>query len=314
LSKVTFKDVVVDAYIGTLKLSINEINRERAYVRPRSRGPGMPGEYIQPMGRQSLVDTVSALMTLADLTKLETIADKPQPQTWIHPLRKGFEGYVESISSPISSAMDGYISVSFQVVEHYDPNTTILPNITITAGGAKAKSGALWDTLGTAVGDLPDWDGTGVDLLDAASFDDAWDSLGDGWTALESVYEDFENMDATVRDLSRSLNAFDDLADTFVDAAHDVANFIGETAEAVQRIPSQIVETGRDLIDSVADTAESVVSFTVTNATDLPSILQDSFGTIENMTEVMEANGIIDPFMLLPGTQLNIQRPTVATE
>ena len=307
--RATFKNVLVDAYIDTLKILTAEISRERVYVLAKHRGPGNPGSYLQPLGRESLVDSVSALMTIDDLKKLEIIADKGRPVTWIHPLQSGFEGLIESISEPITSTLDGYLMATIQIVEHYDPNTTILPSMTITVPGARRKSGSLWSDLGTAVGDLPDWDGTGVDPLAAATFDDAWSDLGDAWDAMDAVYESVEDAGSTWRDLSRSVNVFSDVADVFVDAAHDVAGFIGETAEAIQRLPSQIVETGRDAIDAITDTAESVVTFTVTNTTDLASILQDSFGSIESMADVMDANGIIDPFLLLPGTQISIPRP-----
>lgn len=308
MSKITFKDVVVDAYIGTLKISAREINRDRPGAFAKHRGPGMPGSYLQPNGRESIVDTVTALMTLTDVKKLEAIEDKTKPQTWIHPLLKGFEAYVTAISEPISSDMDGYLLVTFQVEEHYDPNTTILPSMTLTANGARKKSQSSWSDLSTAVGDLPDWDGTGASTQSAATFDDAWSNLGDGWDALDSVYEDYENGDSTWRDLSRSLNVFEDLSDTFVDAAHGVAGFIGETAEMIQRIPSQIVETGKDALDAITETAENVVTFTVDSVTDLPTIMQEAFGSIEDMESVMDSNGIIDPFMLLPGTVISVPR------
>ena len=305
----TFKPYAMTCKYGSMEILTSSVTRESGTRLAKFSVPGIDGEQIQHLGSPSITDSVSALMTVPEVDKFKKLIRGKKAQVWNHPLLPTIEGFVEQFTIDGNSELYGYLACDFTVVETRDPHEIVLPTAVFTLPGKKAAAQSTWDGLSNNVAAKPAWDGTGGSTAqNASSFDSAWSDLDESWTNLEATFEGVEEGESSWSDLARAVDNFRSFGEVFIDAARDVEEFIGETANDIQTAPRLIVEAGRDAVEAVREDVDNIVTLVVTQPTDLPTLIIDTIGEIDDvvMESVMESNILDNPFMILPGAKISL--------
>lgn len=302
-----WKPYAVEAALGTMKLLVQSCSRGYRWRLSSHPTPGTKGDAKRKHGRESIVDQVTALLTVPEVDQLVQLANREAPLTWTHPLLPSITGHVENLDVPAESQLYGYFLASFQVVEAYDPQVTqsAQPG-TLSPASSQAKADNLYKDF------LDDIDGLDDIPTDAngTAFNDALGDLGDAFDDIDSAFDDIVDPigDGTWRDLSRALDAFSDAADTFIDAAREIESSIGAVSHRIQTAPLLIRESVGDAVDALKAPAGTVASFITQQPSDLFSMMLEAGVEVTegSIVELMEDNGITDPLFIPAGLTIAI--------
>jgi len=303
----TFSTYVVKCQYGPMDVLTDNIQREEGNRIAKFGTPGNDGDYLQHLGKASIVDTVTALMTGAEIERFRRLIKEKKVRGWTHPLLGYYEAYIENFSIDANSETDGYFKVTFSAIQHSDPKVLVLSTTVLTPSANSKQAKSLWDDLSTKVEEKQPWDGTGGSTdANGEAFDDAWSDIEDAWDGLDSDFDGVESGDSTWNDLARAVDTFSDATDVFIDTVRDVEEFIGETARDIQTIPRLIVEAGHDAVEALREDVEDVATLKTLQPSDLPTMLLETTGTVDILETVMSSNNIDNPFFIMPGITITI--------
>jgi len=257
--------------------------------------PGATGSSVEDLGRNAVRDTVSAPLDPETFAKLTEAADKGKISTFGHPLLGSYEALIGDISGDSEGNTVNTIQVSIEFIEA--SAQPILLGVTISRDSAKQSADASFGTFG----DLFD----GIDLT-LTVFDDLEgfvDSFKDAYNATSDF---FESTTQAFQDLSRAAQDVVSFGQSVIDEVRNVADTIGDIANEMIDTTLAVVDGVRTVVDTVAAEVEQVYTFTTMVASDLPSILQRRFIDPLRLEEILDANGLIDPFFIPAGVALDL--------
>lgn len=304
----SFKGYAIRARLGGQDILAADVVRRVQWRVAKSVTPGTKGDSTAHNGRASYVDSVTALLTLADAKALMKLGDSTDLLMWRHPLLDPMFGRLENLSLPVNPGLDGYFMATFEVVEHREPDQQdfLIPS---QPAGAKARADAAFANFGADMDGLAD-----IPTQDGASLGTAFDTFSDSYGAMGSAFDAVADGTGTWQDLSRSLSTVTDAADSMIGAVRAVEDEIESTADSLIRDVLTVVETARDAVDVLQGAAGGVVSFVTTAPSDLYSMMRDAGLEITDaaVATIMESTGIIDPLAILPGTEITLPRRKAA--
>lgn len=299
-----FDKYLVEAKLGNFVILTNNVSRSMEWRISTHEVPGRKGDNKQHNGRKSIVDNVSALLTVTDVANITAIADSEKPIKWQNPLLSAFVGYIKSLQIPEAPDLLGYFRASFVVEQAYDPKSqnSVYKGI-LTPASAQTKANAVMSNVLAdldAVGPVSGQAGT--DLTGATA------GLTATFGAMDSTFDAIADAEANWRDLSRDLDEFTNAAQGMARAVRNAEATLTTVAADILDQQSIIVQTVRNAVDSIKRTAETAATFVVTAPSDLYTMMVDAGVDIteDTIRALMRDNLIEDPLMILPGARVSI--------
>jgi hypothetical protein len=302
-----WKPYAVVATIATMKLNVSSCRRRYRWRISDHATPGTKGDLKRKHGRESIVDQVSLLLTVPEVDQLVKIADREDPVLWTHPLLPPFKGHIEDLDIPAETNVYGYFASSFNVAQAFDSAAQSLNQPGVPSPKtSQAKVNNLYNDFLTDMDQLDDipTDASGTDFNNAA------DAMGTAFNDVDGAFDDITDPlgDGTWRDLSRELDAFTAVSDTFIDAAREIEESVGSLSHSIQTAPLLIRAAVGEAIENLKAPAGTVASFVTQQPSDLFSMMHDAGVKITetNIATLMEDNAIQDPLFISAGLTIAI--------
>ncbi len=258
--------------------------------------PGREGADISDNGRAAVRDTITARMTLDVHKKMRAMADKKKVEIFTHPLLGSYQARASVSSVDGSGAQVDTVTVVVEFVEAVPQ--PLLQVGTRNASSSKSTADNLFDNLTVDMGDLGD-------LTDfSAGLDVAWGDFFDDFGAFDDAFSL-----GAIRDIGRTIDKLASSATNLISEIRTVAEDIGDVASSIIDAPMMIVQSARETVEALQSETEQVLRRTFNTSADLFSSLDHIYGNQKSLESVMDANDILDPLLMLPGTELLLPLP-----
>lgn len=265
--------------------------------------PGADGADTIHAGRKPRRTTLTAFVQPEEIAALAEAVEKETVGNLQHPYLGAFDARLESLEVSANADTLSHATANLTFIEHKAQALLLAKTIKLLANSA-AETKAIFSQFDGLLGDLGDLsaissglDSTATTLqAEQAAFSTQLDGAVGGTVNGPALARGVVDLTAGVRG--------------FMTEAELVTDSLGLDAREIMSLPFLSLDSARDAVTAIDQAAPQSVQHLVMTTIDLFSVLYGAVGHADDIQGVMARNGILDPFLLFPGTTLTLDIKT----